>query len=197
MHTPTCCFGNEECLDSQQGRCCAQGQRTCAGKECCNADQSCLEAGPMMGSCCPPNSVCGELCCPHASDVCTAGDTQCCAAGDTCGTSDPVCCNPIDPTSSAPGFALGNFCADPSRKLCCRVDQVAVDGICCHQGEFNCDGSCCLGSCSPTGQCVPNPTTAQCLALGYEGTCDDVPGCRDDDGGNVCESNGCCQIVPK
>lgn len=49
LHPPTCCFGNEACLDGN-GHCCSSGQKTCAGKTCCNGDQSCIEAGPQVNS---------------------------------------------------------------------------------------------------------------------------------------------------
>jgi hypothetical protein len=48
LNPPTCCFGNEMCLDGN-GHCCSSGQHTCAGRTCCNADQSCIEAGPQVG----------------------------------------------------------------------------------------------------------------------------------------------------
>ena len=148
-----------------------------------------------MGSYCSPDLVYREMCCPDASDVCTSGDTQCCAAGDACGTNNPVYYNLVDPTSNVPNL-LPKFCVDSSRRVCCPAAQGAIDGICCEQVGSNCDGSCCLGSCSPTGQWVPNPTTAQCMAMGYMGTCDDVPGYREA-GPNICEINGCCQNIPK
>ena len=58
LHPPSCCFGQETCLDNA-GQCCRRDQQACAGKQCCNQGQTCLAGGPMKGTCCPNQAVRG------------------------------------------------------------------------------------------------------------------------------------------
>ena len=162
LHPPTCCFGNEACLDGQ-GRCCSAGQQTCGGRECCSSDQSCISTGPQQGTCCPSTSVCGNQCCPSDTDLCVAGSV-CCNAADMCGSK---CCNPTKaPGSGGPDLRLF-FCADPVKEVCCMSGQKAIDGVCCDAGSTTlCDGECCAESCGADGKCHLHITDEECVAKG-------------------------------
>jgi hypothetical protein len=129
FNPPSCCQGNEQCLDGMGHRC-YYSQVTCAGKACCNADQSCIDSGPQRGTCCPSGYTCGgNQCCPLDSQVCVA--ETCCAPEDDCGT---MCCNPVDPLAPPGGVPLLTpplTCVDPVDHICCQQGQHVTAGICC------------------------------------------------------------------
>ncbi|KAK3175843.1 hypothetical protein OEA41_007165 [Lepraria neglecta] len=162
LKPPTCCFGNEICLDGQ-GHCCTAGQQTCGGRECCNSDQSCISTGPQQGTCCPSTSVCGNQCCPSDTDLCVA-NSVCCDSADACGSK---CCNPTKPPSSGGPDLRLFFCADPVKEVCCMSGQKAIDGVCCDSGSsITCNGECCRGSCGADGRCQSHITDEECFAKG-------------------------------
>ena len=173
LNPPSCCFGNEVCLD-QNGHCCSQGRQACAGKACCSSGQSCISRGKQKGTCCPHSGVCGDACCPGDTDECVAG--ECCRPQDKCGN---VCCNALNPDPSAPNFML-RHCVNRLKNLCCydgEVEvgnsgvccprgQVLVNGICCSPGSTICGGDCCLGTCQ-NGRCSWSISDDECKRLGF------------------------------
>ena len=185
--------------------CCSGDQLPCAGRHCCNQDQSCISQGIQQGTCCPTtpvNYVCGDFCCPEGANSCTGGGT-CCAPQDACGS---ICCNPVDPVQSVPSLLGPMYCADAERQLCCpqgttardgvccAPGQIIVDGICCAPGNVACNGECCLGTCTPDGVCQFSITDAQCQALGSFASCgSQYPSweCQS------CTAQGCCAYTPK
>ena len=202
LNPPSCCFGEETCLDNH-GQCCRQDQQACAGKQCCNSGQTCIASGAMQGTCCPKQAVCGDKCCPNDDDVCVNG--QCCRKGGSCGL---VCCTPVNPfPTDEPDLEQPFHCANPARSLCCKSGEVDVGGQCCKSGEVLIsgvcckpggkicgDGKCCNGECKSDGTCKFNPSDAECRALGLPGSCTGK-----DVGSPECEKCdfGCCQFIPR
>lgn len=173
---PPCCFGQETCLNHAVF-CCSEGQTPCAGKACCNSDQSCISVGPSKGTCCPDTAVCGNSCCRYDDQICLINQI-CCRPDDKCGNS---CCG-----TYGGQFFVNYHCANEVKSLCCPDGQVEVDGsgncclpgqkfvngICCAPDRKNCgDDVCCPGSCE-NGKCVWEKTDKDCLAEGFgDGAC--------------------------
>jgi hypothetical protein len=209
FNPPSCCQGNEQCLDGM-GHCCYYSQTRCASKACCNADQSCINSGPQQGTCCPVDSVCGNQCCPLDSQVCVA-QASCCAPEDDCGT---MCCNPVDPLAppgGVPSLTPPLTCVDSVNHICCQQGQhvtagiccwpgqIVMDGICCAPGNVACNGECCLGTCDVNGNCYLSITDAQCQAMGSpEGACSNHYNASNPSiDCNSCTLEGCCLVAPR
>jgi hypothetical protein len=175
----TCCFGDETCLNGA-GLCCSAGTQTCAGLACCASDQSCIDAGPQRGTCCPDGSVCGQTCCESGSVCQNAATGQCCRPDKLCGS---VCCG------SGPISVLS--CANPALSLCCPDGQADCGGQCCGGANRECrNGQCVL---RPTIECggrivCVDPATGQQIV-------DDCPPSSNNDPGFCNLGSGCCDTL--
>ena len=145
----------QHCVDPSTGLCCPNGQVKLGGGCCppqnicgtvCCENGTCLDA--ITSKCCSGFGVmaCGSACCDPNSICISAARSDCCARELACGS---VCCSP------------GQICGDPSTGTCkasgCPPGQVptqcptqhagsppqVVSVVCCPQGSQCCDGKCC------------------------------------------------------
>lgn len=143
----TCCFGDEECLNRDDGLCCSPGMRACEGEACCRGDESCIDSGALKGSCCKDELVSGNNCCEEGEVP--FGVNDCCASGKECGS---VCCGGVEDTLS--------YCMNAGTSTCCSSFQKECNGVCCPQGQDCVSGLCvevehtCEQPCTDRGDCV-------------------------------------------
>jgi hypothetical protein len=190
--------------DNGQPFCCPE-ETVCAGGDCCNEEQVCVNNGAAF--CCPEGAVCqnGQCVCPAGRELCRRanGDGFCCPEGKVCVGNQ--CCKPE------------LVCETVNGVVCCPRGMVCVNGACqCPEGqqvcskqngdEFCCPaGTICLEGvciCPDTEQpvcgdvCCPTPSVCRdkrCVCP------DNRPVCVSRDGemqccppGSTCVKGACC-----
>jgi hypothetical protein len=154
-----CCVPEQCCGEGDKQQCCAV-DRCCgegADAKCCAPGYACLEASEGGPVCCPPEFVCGDVCCSGGESGCeVCQDGQCVALGDNseCADRPGVCCDGVCQPSCDSCGAGYQQCQLASTSVCCPDGapccpgnilkcELSPAGTCCSLGTLECGHLCC------------------------------------------------------